>query len=192
MTERRTGGSSQTTGDAETGRQREGGRGRGSRRRRERVAAARALPADTLLRPRESAGGTEWQNERDAGAEDRRRVPASLVGPRVTEGPPRGAARRADRETAGSPRRAAGLRDRRPDRQTCPGTDWQPGGGSSLPLRSQGPRRRRQRPPSASEQRGAAGTSGSPAEAAAVAAALGATALPLAPPTPQKAPFISS
>ena len=78
-------------------------------------------------------------------------------------------------------------------RQTdVPGTDWQPGGGSSLPLRSQGPRRRRQRPPSASEQRGAAGTSGSLAEAAAVAAALGAAALPGAPPTPQKAPFISS
>lgn len=131
--------------------------------------------------------------ERDAGAEDREKVPASLVGPRVAEGPPRGAARRADRATAASPRWAAGLRDRRPDRQTCPGTDWQPGGGSSLPLRSQGPRRRRQRPASASEQRGAAGTSGSPAEAAAVAAALGAAALPGAPPpTPQKAPFISS
>lgn len=115
------------------------------------------------------------------------------MGPRVAEGPPRGAARRADRATAASPRWAAGLRDRRPDRQTCPGTDWQPGGGSSLPLRSQGPRRRRQRPASASEQRGAAGTSGSPAEAAAVAAALGAAALPGAPPpTPQKAPFISS
>ncbi|CAI9159324.1 unnamed protein product [Rangifer tarandus platyrhynchus] len=115
VTERRTGGSSQTTGDAETGRQREGGRGRGSRRRRERVAAARALPADTLLCPREAAGGTEWQNERDAGAEDQRRVPASLVGPRVAEGPPRGAARRADRETAGSPWR---LPDRGTDGQT--------------------------------------------------------------------------
>ena len=176
MTERRTGGSSQTAGGAETGRQREGGRGRASRRGRERAAAARP-PCRHPPLSEGSAGGTEWQSGRDAGAEDRRTVPASLVGPRGAEGPPRGAARR----DGGKP--AAGCRtEGQTARQTgVPGTDWQPGGGSALPLRSQGPRRRRQRPPSASEQRGAAGTSGSPADAAAVGAARGATALPGAP-----------
>lgn len=134
------------------------------------------MKADTLLCPREAAGGTEWQSGRDAGAEDRRTVPASLVGPRGAEGPPRGAARR----DGGKP--AAGCRtDGQTARQTdVPGTDWQPGGGSALPLRSQGPRRRPQRPRahlSSGEPQGP-GVTG---DAAAVGAGLGATALPGAP-----------